>query len=115
MAGYVIWGTLAAFGLLSALWVLVGWILPEGKGCAFVCFDIPDEGIVARYRWLRSIGLLHCPLLVVTQKERIFLEDAEICRGEQLLSRLEWERQRFHGAGDGDPTGRSQRRGVSEL
>lgn len=115
MAGYVILGTLAAFGLLSVLWALLGWLLPGGKGCALVCYGLPDEEILTRFRWLRSTGLLNCPLLVVAQDPGSFREETEICSGEELLSRLEWERNRFNGTGNGDHPGCHQRRGVSEL
>ena len=115
LAGYFVVGALCAFGLLSALWAVLGWLLPGGKGCALVCWGMPDEEILARAAWLRSLGLLECPLIVVTVKGEAVLPGTEICAGEELLSRLEWERKRFHGTGNGDHTGRGQCRGISEL
>jgi hypothetical protein len=41
-------------------------------------------------------------------------EDIEICAGENLLARLEMERNQV-GTGNGNPSGRHQRRGISEL
>ena len=115
VAGYILMGTLAAFGLFSLLWTVFGWLLPDGRGCAVVCFGEPDEGILSRYRWLRGMGWLRCPLLYVAEGPGRSWSGTEICTGEDLLSRLEWERNRFNGTGDGDPAGRSERCGVSEL
>ena len=112
MAGYVIMGTFAAFGFVSALWAVLGWLLPSGKGCVLVCYGVPDIGIVSRWKWLQSLGLLRCPLLAVTDTACI---ETENCAGEELLARLEMERNRVHGTGNGDPSGRHQRRGISEL
>ena len=115
MAGYIILGALGAFGCLSLLWALLGWLLPAGQGCALVCYGEPDEGILSRYLWLRGTGLLRCPLLAVVPAEADPSGEKEICTREALLARLEWERNRFDGTGNGDPTGRHQRRGISEL
>lgn len=115
MAGYILIGTLAAFGAFSAFWALFGWLLPGGKGCALVCFGVPDDGILSRYRWLKGLGLMHCPLLIVAEEDGFSCRDTEICSGENLLSRLERERLESNGTGNGDHSGRHQRRGVSEL
>ena len=112
MAGYVILGTFSAFGLLSALWAAFGWLLPSGRGCVLVCYGLPDIGIVSRWKWLQSLGLLRCPLIAVTEER---CEETENCAGEELLARLEMERNRVHGTGNGDSSGRYQRRGISEL
>ncbi|MBQ8833959.1 MAG: hypothetical protein IJ001_03445 [Oscillospiraceae bacterium] len=116
MLGYVILGMLAAFGLLSILWAVLGWLLPSGRGCAVVCFGYPDEGIVSRCRWLRSLGLLSVPLIAVTD-EKIQPNgcETEICSPGELLARLEWERNRDHGTGNGDPAGCHQCGGIPEL
>ena len=106
---------LAAMGLLSLGWVLLGWLLPSGKGCALVCFGEPDVGILSRCKWLWGMGFFRCPLIVVGEKPEIPDERIEICAGEQLLSRLETERNRFHGTGIGDSAGCDQRCGLSEL
>lgn len=112
MAGYVLFGALAAFGLLSVLWATLGWLLPSGKGCVVVCYGVPDPGIVSRWKWLQSLGLLRCPLIAVTEEAA---GDIEICAGEELIARLEMERNRLHGTGNGDPARRRKRRGISEL
>lgn len=116
MVGYVILGTLAAFGFLCALWALLGWLLPGGEGCVVVCYGPPGEEIFTRFKWLKSLGLLNCPLLMVAEEaESCHFDEIEICSPEQLLARLEQERNRFDGTGNGDHTGRHQRRGISEL
>ena len=116
MAGYVILGGLAAFGLLSILWAALGWLLPGGRGMALVCVGEPDAGILARYKWLRSLGLMACPLIAAAEDATpVPYDGVEICEPENLLSRLELERVQIDGTGNGDPPGRHQRRGVSEL
>ena len=111
MAGYVILGALAAYGALCALWAVFGWLLPGLEGCALVCRGQPEPEQLARYRWLKGLGLLGCPLLVVAEGGQT-LPDVEICAGEDLLSRLEMERKRFDGTGNGDHSGHHQCGGV---
>jgi len=114
MAGYVLVGALAAFGLLSVLWAVLGWLLPDGKGMVLVCAGVPQEGILSRFRWLRGMGFLRCPLVAVTEEPvEGHSRDYELCSREALLDRLEQEH--CHGTGIGDPSGRHQRRGISEL
>lgn len=116
MAGYVILGMLAAFGLLCALWVMFGWLIPGGKGGCLVCVG-KSFSLVKRLMWLREMGLLQCPLWVqgenLSEEERAWLRSLgiEICS----LKGLELERNQVDGTGNGDFTGRDQRRGISEL
>lgn len=102
MAGYVILGILAAMGLLSLLWALLGWLLPGGE-------------IFAVFKLLKGLGLLKCPLIAVTDEDYRHFDDTERCSPEELLPRLIEERKRFDGTGNGDHTGRGQCRGISEL
>ena len=114
MIGNILFGTLAAIGAWSILWAALGWLLPAGQGSALVCYGVPDTGIVSRWKWLNGIGLLRCPLIAVT--EEVFPEEeTERCSGEELLSRLETERKRFNGTGNGNPPGHHRCRGLSEL
>ena len=120
MAGYIVVGTLAAMGLLSVLWVCFGWLLPGAKGGALVCVGSPDAALALRCRWLRELGLLKVPLIVVTtdcdqNQTQPTGRAAELCSPEMLVSRLERERRYCDGTGNGDPPGRGQRRGISEL
>lgn len=114
MGGYVLLGTLAAFGCFCAVWAAFGWLLPGLKGCVLVYTGMPEKETLARYKLLKDMGLLDCPLLIVAEAE---WENSyiEICSGEDLLSRLEWERKRFDGTGNGDHSGHHQCGGVPEL
>lgn len=117
MAGYVALGALAAFGLLGILWASLGWLLPAGKGCALVCAEDADEGILSRYLWLRELGLLRCPLIIMSESESLYqkIPGVERVSPGALISRLKEERYGNDGTGNGDSSGRSERRGVSEL
>ena len=117
MAATVFVTVMAAFGFFCFLYVLRGWFLPVGKGCMCVCYGIPDEGMLSRWLWLRNSGMMKIPMVVVTRDLSDPWEncDIELCSPEALLSRLEQERSRIHGTGDGNSSGRHQRRGISEL
>ena len=113
MAVYILVGTLAAFGALCVLWTLLGWLLPRKKGCALVFWQAPEpEGMIG-YLWLRELGLLHCPILILDGSRE--LPGTEFCEREDLLLRLKQEWNRDYGTGNGDSPGRGQCRGVSEL
>lgn len=92
MAGYICIGGLAAFGLLSMLWCLFGWLLPSGKKGVLIC--IGDPVFLHRFLWLRSLGLLRCPLRIpegdYSQKQRdeLLERGVEICSRERLLSEI---------------------------
>ena len=116
MAGYWIVAVLAAFGLLCLLLVVFGCLTTGGRGCAVVCVDPPGEEIFARFILLKAFGLLDCPILAVTEETiPVHFDETEIYSPDQLFSRLTEERNRFDGTGNGDHTGRHQRRGISEL
>ena len=109
----ILMGTLAAYGALSALWAALGWLLPGLGGCALVYVGTPEEGICRRYRWLRGLGLIDCPLIAVAEDAQT--EDTEVCSREDLIPRLEREAEKFGRTGTGDSSGRGQHRGISEL
>lgn len=115
MFWYFAVGMLAAYGAVCALWTLFGWLLPSGAGCAVVCIGQPEAEVFARFRWLKEMGFLKIPVIVVTEAAEGEDPRMEICRREDLVSRLEWEWERVHGTGNGDHTGRNQRCGLSEL
>ena len=99
----------AALGVLSCLWAAAGWLLPGGRGGAVVCLcrgGMREEALVRRYGWLHGAGLLRVPLLAVdcglSEPERRWLEGragVTVCTPEQLVRRLEWERNRIDGTG----------------
>ena len=106
----------AAIGIMSVLWALLGWLLPSGQGMVVVCLEPPDPGVLSRYRWLRGLGLLRCPLVAVTGGGTPGVPaDVEICSREELPDRLEREKKRTYGTGTGNSAGRGQRRDLSEL
>lgn len=115
MAGYVIVGTLAAMGLFCLVWAMICWLLPGGEGCAVVCYGPPRMEIFAVFKWLKGLGILNCPLIAVTEERYCHIDETESCSPEALLPRLIEERNRLDGTGNGDHTGRGQRRGISEL
>lgn len=106
MATLIILAVLAAFGALSIIWVLFGFLLPGQRGTAMVYLcreDGIEEQILRHYGWLRDLGLVRCPLLLIdcgmTDEERTRLlknkQGVEICTMEELSSRLEQERNRL--------------------
>ena len=115
MVGYFVLGTLAAFGFFCMLWAAFGWLLPGAQGFVLVRVGMPEPEAFARFQWLRGMGLLDVPLLIVAEAGTEAVPGTEICSREELLLRLEWEKNRVHGTGNGDPTGHHQCRGISEL
>lgn len=113
MLWYFVIGTLAAFGAYCAIWTLLGWLLPKAEGCAIVFWKPPEEESLARLKWLRDMGFLDLPVIVIGRESPC--PETENCSREELLSGLERERKQVHGTGNGDHTGRHQRGGVSEL
>ena len=115
---YLLWyfavGTLAAFGALCTILTVLGWLLPAGEGCAIVCFGQPDEEILARSKWLREMGFLPLPLIIVEGTGKR-LPGVEYCSREELVFRLERERIGIHGTGNGNSAGHHQCGGVPEL
>jgi hypothetical protein len=110
MANWIFVSVLAAFGALSAHWAVFGFLLPGQRGAVMVCLCRPgheEEAILRHYGWLRGLGLLRAPLLLIdgglTEEERTRLLKGrlgvEICGPEELTFRLEQERNRLDGTG----------------
>lgn len=106
MAWCIVLCMLAAFGALSALWAMFGWLLPGGTEGVIVCHigqGMPESFFLWRYVLLRELGLLGCRLIVVdcgmTEAQSRWLQEQrggiEICSPEGLSSRLELERDRI--------------------
>lgn len=104
MAEMIVLTVLAAFGVLSILWALFGFLLPGQRGAVTVCIARGggrEDALLRRYRWLRDWGLVRCPLLLIdsglTEEERVRLirQGAELCMPEELAARLEQERERL--------------------
>ena len=116
----------SAFGFLCMLWALLGWQLPGENEGLLLCFGtegFSERGFFRRYLFLRDLGLLECPLIVVDQglkePERRKLEQLcrgiEVCSPEEFSELLELERDRIDRTGNGDHSGRDQRHCFSEL
>jgi hypothetical protein len=110
MASWILLSVLAAFGVLCVIWALFGFLLPGQRGTVLVCLCHPgnrEEAIIRHYGWLRDLGLLKAPLVLIdgglTEEERARLlgcrQGVEICSPEELFSRLEQERNRLDGTG----------------
>lgn len=70
MFWYVLFGFLAAFGLLCAIWVLFGLILPVKVKCdvAVVCREGSEIAVIRRFCRLRELGLTRSNLTVLDSK-----------------------------------------------
>lgn len=103
MAALIVLAVLAAFGVLCALWVLFGLLLPRQSGMAAVllCHGDPgEEPLVRRYLWLYDLGLLRFPLILVDggdHEPRHALRGIIRCTSEELLEKLEQERKQLDG------------------
>ena len=87
MVWYVVIGTLAAFGLVSALWLIFGWLIPGGKGWAAVCFR--EGAALERCLWLREWGLLRGPVLLLGEPDReVFLRHYFLAQTVQKISQI---------------------------
>lgn len=124
MAALIVLSVLGAFGLLCAVWVLFGFLLPGQRGAAAVLLchgAAKEEAVLRRYLWLYNVGLVRCPLLLVdcglSQQERTRLEKAPftLCTPEELQDKLEQERKHLGTTGTRDLTGHCECRDLSEL
>ena len=80
MGGIILLGTLAAFGALCALWLLLGvWLPGDGAGLMIYHWhnSTQGRGFVIRWRLQWDLGLLRGQLLVIadqlTPEDRMFL------------------------------------------
>ncbi len=91
MGGFIVLGMLAAFGLVSALWVIAGLLLPRQGGTMVYLGD--DARIAAqRHLWLREMGLTRDTLILLECKDEdrdwLLAQGIEICSREDLIRRL---------------------------
>ena len=92
---WIVLVVLAAFGLLCALWACLGFLLPGQSGVVMVyrCRGESVDALVRRYRWMRDLGLIRCPLLIVDEgmspQQRKFLENRpgiRVCDMAELIA-----------------------------
>lgn len=92
---------LACVGLVSLLWGMLGWILPDAP--LMVIYRCPQnqhpDGAISRYLWLRSLGLIRGKLVIfgqIPQKEQDIWKkkypNVEFLTVQELPAALELER-----------------------
>ena len=122
MFWYVLLGFFAAFGILCALWSVLGCCLSGSALChvKLTCQPGSELATIRRFCWLRESGLLHVQITVhssrlstaqrswISEKyPYIHFSDEEIITGEEC--------SKFDRNGNGDPAGHDRCCGVSEL
>ena len=89
---------LAAIGALCGMWVAFGFLLAVPKGTVMVCLTPRDaEAAVRHHGWLRELGLIRCPLILVDTEEDPWVQYSDVgcCAMDQIGKRLEQERTGF--------------------
>lgn len=103
---YVIIGMFGAFGVLCALWILLGCHLTDPVGGTVIVHLAPEqvEAMVRRFAWLRNMGLVRRKPVVVlpvsSQVQQCLAAqhpDVEFLTWEQYLLWLEQERKNLDG------------------
>ena len=93
-------GTLAAFGAFFVGFALMGWLLGSSGGFRLVSFPAADPAAgLFRYRMLRGLGLLTCPLVMadtaLSPEEKAWLvkkfPGIRFCSPEELAEILRQE------------------------
>ncbi len=93
-------GTLAAFGAFFVGFALMGWLLGSSRGFRLVYFPAADPAAgLFRYRMLRGLGLLTCPLVMadtaLSPEEKAWLvkkiPGIRFCSPEELSEMLRQE------------------------
>lgn len=120
MFWYVFFGFFSAFGVVSALCVLLG-LLFSGKGPCTLTLHCPqgrELWILRRVCWLCEMGLLRARLIVLDSglNQR---QQQMICRRYPYITFYSGNRERSaptnESTGDGDPAGHDCRCGIPEL
>ncbi len=121
MFWYVVFGFLAAFGLLCALWVLFGLILPATVQCdaAVVCQRGREIAVIRRFCRLRELGLTKANLTVLDSSLNAHQRRAIRKRYPYIhfCTAKCWQEREctYFGTGNADPAGNHCRSGLSEL
>ena len=95
MVWFILLGALAAFGLWCCIYCSAGLFLTEDYCLRIICLLPPEkhpDGAIARYRFLKGLGLVRGPLLVLGDRTAPAEDDIEFCTVEELSPRLELER-----------------------
>ena len=101
---YVLFGALAAFGLLCLGWMSAGWALSGGSGGSVVCICRPDGGehfFLRRILLMQELGLIRSPVILLdeemSEQTRLLAEKGNCVRAadwNELKQKVELERER---------------------
>lgn len=113
---YVIFGAAAAFGVLCAIWVVLGSLIPGSRGCRVTvsCPAGEEMAVIRRYLWLRELGFTRSGLTVLHSALPPARQQA-IRQRHPYIEFSTKEQEELDGAGIGDPTGHHCGGGLSEL
>lgn len=88
---------LAGFGVLSVLWAIFGWLLPVCREGWLLCPGRKEcLSLVWLYLWLRGMGIVKCPLIVIDygmppqERDDLTAKGIEICGLSELADRLDF-------------------------
>ncbi len=122
MIGTVILGALAAFGILCALWALLGLLLSERAEGLYLCFCRGSAGEMRlrRFVLLRELGLLGGSLVMIdstidSRKQEKIREKYPYITFFTENQWTEAGRKHFGGAGNADAAGDHRSGGLPEL
>ena len=119
MAGFVCIGALAAFGVVCVLWTIYGLCCGKPDGTLLI-LSRGNQGLLRRCLWLREMGFLTCPMVLVDPDLDALDELWVMSRGVEIwrtscLGEVCDTGDKKYGAGTGDSSGCHQCGGVSEL
>ena len=121
MFWYVVFGFLAAFGLLCALWVAFGLLLPARVKChaAVVCSAGSEIWVIRRFCRLRELGLTKSDLTILdcgltARQRRVIQKRYPFIHFSTFTSWQKGERTYF-GTGYGDSARHNCSCSISEL
>lgn len=86
MALLICLGTLAAFGILCAVWVCFGWLFSGGSRGCVICAGTEAAAICRRMLWLRDLGLVQCRVYLVRADA-----PEEVCRELERRGAVIWD------------------------
>lgn len=100
MLWFVIIGFFGAFGVLCALWILLGSWLTKDGGSRVIIYPAPGHEMVAvrRFLWLRNLGLVREEVMFVSSAPSQAQDTGvEFISLEQYIVQLTEEREKLDG------------------
>lgn len=94
---YVIIGFFAAVGFLFLLWLLYGACVPKNSAevVTVLCQSGRERQLLRRYRWLRDLGLIRSPIVLVGS-DLSAQEQSELVQnfpGVSFMSPAQWQEE----------------------